>query len=130
MSSVNIIDNSNEVRDKLERAVERAMISCGIVAEGYAKMICPVDTGRLRGSIVYVTSTKHSSGDSPAEAPDYTPRGTPEKGEVYIGTNVEYAIYVELGTIGRQAKSFLRPAVENHINEYKRLIEDELRGGR
>jgi len=128
MSSVNIINNSDEVRDELERAVERALVKCGNAAEGHAKMKCPVDTGRLRGSIVYVTSTTHSEGQSPAEPGDYTPKGTPPKGEVHIGTNVEYGPFVELGTSKRKAKPFLRPAVENHTSEYKRLIESELRG--
>ena len=128
MTSVDIINNSDEVRDKLERAVERALVECGIVAEGHAKMKCPVDTGRLRGSIVYATSTSRSEGQSPAEPGDYTPKGTPPKGEVHIGTNVEYGPFVELGTSKRKAKPFLRPAIENHKSEYKRLIESELRG--
>ena len=129
MSNVDIIDNSDKFKDELERAAERALVKCGIAAEGHAKMKCPVDTGRLRGSIVYATSTSHSEGQSPAEPGDYTPHGIPPKGEVQIGTNVEYAPFVELGTSNRKAKPFLRPALENHIKEYERIITSELNGG-
>ena len=47
---------------------------------------------------------------------------------VYIGTNVEYAPYVELGALGRDPKPYLKPAVENHIGEYQKIIEGELGG--
>ena len=131
MDNVEIKSNVKEVLEGLDDAVERALVACGIVAEGHAKFICPVDTGRLRGSIVYATSTQHSTGEEPAEAGDYTPHGTPPKGEVQIGTNVEYAPAVELGTSKRKrkAKPFLRPALENHIKEYERVITAELDGG-
>ena len=128
MASVDITDNSGEIRDELNAAIERALIQCGMVAEGYAKLLCPTDTGRLKGSIVYVTSTSHSEGESPAEPEDYTPKGTPPKGEVIIGTNVEYAPYVELGTRKQKAQPFLRPAAEDHASEYGEIIESELKG--
>ena len=128
MASVDITDNFDEARNELNAAIERALIQCGMIAEGYAKLLCPVDTGRLRGSIVYATSTSHSEGESPAEPEDYTPKGTPPKGEVIIGTNVEYGPSVELGTSKRKAKPFLRPAIENHSSEYKEIIESELKG--
>ena len=128
MSNINFVDNSDEVRDKFEQAVERALTKCGIIAEGYAKFECPVDTGRLRGSIVYATSRSQSKGQSPAEPDDYIPMGTPEENKVYIGTNVEYAVSVELGTQRQRAHPYLRPAIENHILEYKRAIEEELKG--
>ena len=89
----------------------------GIQAEKYAKALCPVGTpestgikgyigGRLRNSIA------HSVVDS-------------EKA-VYIGTNVEYAPYVELGTVKMNARPYLRPAVENHQMEYIKMIHDLL----
>lgn len=129
MSNNNIIDNTSGVIKDFDGAVERALIKCGVIAEGYAKLKCPVDTGRLRGSIVYATSTSGSQGQSPAEPGDYTPLEVPQAKRVYIGTNVEYAPDVELGTQRQRAQPFLRPAIENHINEYKQTILDELRGG-
>lgn len=51
-----------------------------------------------------------------------------EEQTVYIGTNVEYAASVETGHIlpngGYVApKPFLKPAIENHTNEYKAIAK-------
>lgn len=69
--TVNFKDNSGAVLSAFHSAVEKALETCGLVAEGYAKKLAPVDTGNLRNSI----SHKVDDGE-PA---------------VYIGTNVEYA---------------------------------------
>ena len=87
-----------------------ALEKCGLVAEGYAKRLCPVDTGRLRNSITHTTRS--------------------EPGPVaYVGTNVEYAPYVELGTKRTKAQPYLKPAIANHVDEYKQIIQDELKNG-
>ena len=99
-------DNTDEVLKGLSDAVERALTRMGLSAEGYAKKECPVDTGNLRNSI---TNEVRSS----------------EKA-VYIGTNVEYAAYVELGTTRTKAKPYLKPAAANHSAVYKRIIEEEM----
>lgn len=59
-----------------------------------AKQLCPVDTGRLRSSITNQLGT--DGGGLLA----------------VIGTNVEYAPYVELGTSKAPAQPFLLPALE------------------
>ena len=99
-------DNTDEVLKGLSDAVERALTRIGSAAEGYAKKKCPVDTGNLRNSI---TNEVQSS----------------EKA-VYIGTNVEYAAYVELGTTRTKAKPYLKPAAAEHSAVYKRIIEEEM----
>ncbi len=102
-------DNSKEVSDNIKAALMRGLETCGLVAEGYAKKLAPVDTGNLRNSIT------HTAGeDEPA---------------AYIGTNVEYAPYQELGTIHMAAQPFLKPAVADHANEYRKIIEKELKNG-
>lgn len=104
--SVNITDNTEEVLRALSGAKQRALERIGLAAEGYAKKECPVDTGNLRNSIT------HARDDDAA----------------YIGTNVEYAPYVELGTSRMKAQPFLRPAATEHTTVYKRILEDELKG--
>lgn len=52
--------------------------------------------------------------------------------KVYIGTNVEYAIYQELGFHDRgggwhAGRPFLRPAIEGHASEFQRIIESYLK---
>lgn len=75
---ITLEDHSDEVLEALESACQRALEKCGLVGEGYAKKLCPVDTGNLRNSIT------HKVIDSEKAA--------------YIGTNSEYATYVEMGT--------------------------------
>ena len=99
-------DNRHAIANAIDKALMRGLEKVGLVAEGYAKMLCPVDTGRLRNSIT------HQVNDS-------------EKA-VYIGTNVEYAPHVELGTYKASAQPFLAPAAQDHAAEYRAIIEGEL----
>lgn len=125
---VKITDNSKFFLDALAERKEQALIAIGLTAESYAKRDCPVDTGRLRNSITFATSTQHDSGSLPAEAEDFAAQGTPEEGVVYIGTNVKYAPSIELGMSHRKPKPFLRPAVTNHTAEYKAITKKALEG--
>lgn len=107
MAGVEIVeDNADEFRDGLDAALTRALEKVGLVAEGYAKRLCPVDTGRLRNSITHAMEGSEA---------------------VVIGTNVEYAPYVELGTARQKAQPYLRPAAVDHVSEYREIIEGELR---
>ena len=100
-------DNTDEVLSALEKAKKRGLEAIGLVAEGHAKKITPVDTGRLQ----LRNSISHATDDEAA----------------YIGTNVEYAPYVELGARGRQGKHMLQRAATEHADEYKRLMEDSMK---
>ena len=129
--NVQLIDNSDEILALLKAAAERALERCGLQGEGYAKDLCPVDTGDLRNSISHKTV----------------------ENEAYIGTNKEYAAYVELGTgkytaggrptpwvyqdangnwhhtDGQRAQPYLKPAVANHKQTYINIIKDEMENG-
>lgn len=72
--SVTIQDHSAEVSAEIKAALLRGLEKVGLVAEGYAKKLCPVDTGNLRNSITHMID---EGGDA-----------------VYIGTNSEYGAYV------------------------------------
>lgn len=48
-----IKDNSDKVEKELHKSLLVALEKCGLLAEGYAKKLCPVDTGRLRNSIAH-----------------------------------------------------------------------------
>lgn len=49
--SVTIHDHSAEVSAEIKAALLLGLEKIGLVAEGYAKKLCPVDTGNLRNSI-------------------------------------------------------------------------------
>ena len=94
--------NVKAVLDAEESARARALEMIGGKAESYAQKLCPVKTNRLRSSIT------HKRYDENTEV---------------IGTNVEYAPFVELGTVKMKARPYLRPAAENHTAEYKAIVE-------
>lgn len=130
--NVQFTDHSAEVKTEFEAACLRALEKCGLVAEGYAKKLCPVDTGNLHNSITHQVQESEKA--------------------VYIGTNSEYGPYVELGTgkyypggrqtpwvyqdakgnwhltHGQRAKPYLKPAVADHQAQYRKIIDDELKG--
>ncbi len=117
--------NLDAFYDEFDEAVKKTLMEIGIEAEKNAKKEITakkaVDTGRLRNSITWAI------GGEGANAPGYS--GTaPKKDQpcVYVGTNVNYAKYVEYGTSRMKARPYLRPAVEDFKDEYKKIIEDNL----
>ena len=45
--NIEVQDHSAEVSAEIMAALLRGLEKCGLVAEGYAKKLCPVDTGIL-----------------------------------------------------------------------------------
>lgn len=132
--NVEVQDNSQEVLNDFHAALLRGLEKIGLVAEGYAKKLCPVDTGNLRNSITHVVDEQEPA--------------------AIIGTNNEYAAYVELGTgiyaegggrptpwvyqdakgnwhytRGNKAQPFLKPAAADHAGQYRDILESELKNG-
>lgn len=105
--SVKFEDNSKEVIRLMIQASEKALEAIGMQAETYGKKLCPVDTGRLRNSITHQTETD----------------------VVYVGTAVEYAPFVELGTAKMNAQPYIRPAVADHAEEYKQIAKAVMENG-
>lgn len=132
-ASIELTDNSEEILKLFREAVIRGLEQCGMKAAEYAADIAPYATGNLKQSIRYDVDT-----NEPA---------------AYVGTNCEYAVYQELGTgkyypggrktpwsyedeygnehwtAGNKPHPFLKPAVEDHKQTYRNIIEDELKHG-
>ena len=101
-------NNANLARQELEDAISKALWAIGATAEGYAKQKCPVDTGRLRNSITHEEDNRST----------------------YIGTNVEYASFVEFGTSRHPTpQPYIRPAATQHSDEYKKIVKASLEAG-
>lgn len=79
---------------QLKLRTERDLVALGLRVVNGARLRCPVDTGRLRASIIS-SGLQHDS------------RGA----YVEVGTNVNYAAYVEFGTMRAAAQPYLRPAL-------------------
>lgn len=81
-----------------EGPVAVQLAAAGARVERRAKMLCPVDTGRLRSSVTHATFREDGMLTE------------------HIGTDVEYAPYVELGTSKMPAQPFLRPALAAELS--------------
>lgn len=135
-------DNTNEVLAAMSQNISRALEACGQQAEGYAKLNCPVDTGYLRNSITHALAGGSTSISS-YQNDGYSRRtgqpvasktgsysgsvGNGDENAVYIGSNASYAAYTEYGTQRHAPQPFLKPAVADHVEEYKRIIETYLK---
>ena len=138
LGGVTFNDYSPQVLEEMHNAVMRALERIGSQAEGYAKDLAPVAKekgGTLRNSISHKVAEDEKT--------------------VYIGSNIKYAPYVELGTgiyaeggggrptpwvyqdakgnwhwtRGNPAQPFLAPAVKDHLQTYRNIIEDEMKNG-
>ena len=130
-----ITDNSDKVMSAKDMAVKMALEAIGIHAEKYAKALCPVGTVESTGKKGYRGGTLRNSITHEVD-----------EDVVTIGSNVEYAPYVELGTgpyfqtppqweqfsstkgSGKgtgyvHPRPFLKPAIEDHLDEFKGLAE-------
>ena len=130
MSNVTLRVNG-DIAGIIEAKLQRALEEVGLAAEGYAKLNCPVDTGRLRGSISHAVNGN----------------------QAVIGTNVEYAAYVEFGTGSGAAggngtnktswvyrdklghfhrgfpqppRPFIQTAISEHVDEYAQIVAANL----
>lgn len=125
------VNNVDKILQATEDAIITALEAVGVQAQGYATDNITangsVNHGVLRSSITF-------------EVEDDT---------VAVGTNVHYAPYIEFGTgiyaesgggrkdpwawqdekgnwhrtVGMGPKPFLRPAMQDHIEEYQKIIE-------
>ena len=105
MSEVVVQSHVGEVKAELRNRIPTILEALGIEAEGNAveeiTNLGAVDTGRLRGSIT------HAVDDDSA----------------IIGTDVEYGVYVEMGTYKMASRPFLRNAIENYVDDYKNIVQ-------
>ena len=122
-------DYSQQILSALEKGKRNALTAIGATAETHTKENITaddlIDTGRLRNSITFATGDYSGIGTySDNEGNRYSDakaRNTPKDDEVAIGTNVEYAAYTELGTEKITAHHYLKRAVTEHKDEYKKL---------
>ena len=137
--AVTFKSNLGMVIKATDEQLARAAEIIGGMAESYAKQNLTdnksVITGLLRNSITHGVNGGHTSisaykadvGDgSGTYDGDFSTGGAKKGTVVIVGTNVEYAPWVELGTTKRKAKPYLQPAIESHLDEYREVIKTEL----
>lgn len=100
-------NNFGRIRAELEKGGGQIVRKAARDIEGNAKSFAPVDTGNLKNSII-ATDT------GPLTA--------------IVGTNVEYGIHQEYGTVNQSGQAFMRPAVERVRPDYIEAFAKFLRG--
>lgn len=118
MADIKFTNYTNEVLKKANKIFDDAMEVVAMQGESNAiaevtKLVYDtppspryVRTGALRNSL----SHKYVKAEKTA----------------YIGTNLEYAPYVEYGSRNMTERPFLRNAAQNYSDEYKSILEDAL----
>lgn len=118
------MDNRKQILQLTDEAINNALQIVGNKAADYAAGLAPVKTGNLKNSISAEVNESEKA--------------------VYIGTNVDYAASIEFGhhqevgryvpAIGKRlvnefvpAKPFIKPAMVNNLEEYKHILENELK---
>lgn len=139
-----IENNKDKIMDELNDAIEEALATVGLQVENYARANAPTDTGLLKNSITSAVGGKNTSisvyhadraGRNGLGGIGYYNGTAPKEDTPYvvIGSNVEYAPYQELSTSKMPAcnngRGFLRPAINDHIDEYRHIVEDILENG-
>lgn len=111
MADANINDYSNEYMSAVEKALDTALEAIGIHIEGEAKEELEntprrIDTGNLRDSINYKVDKNEKC--------------------VYIGSNVQYALYVHEGTVRMAPNRFLTNAVDRNKDQINQYLKDAM----
>lgn len=147
-TKVEVISHRKEFDAAFERCVDKALHMVGGLCESTVKEVLTenqsVDTGLLRNSITYALAGEPPNiqsyvSDDGTKSGSYSGNAPVEDDEnhksVYVGTNVEYAPYVELGhsqepgryvpKLGKRlvaswvnGKPYLRPGVERASTQF------------
>lgn len=131
VADFNITNNFAEVTEELAEKIEAWLEAVGEDAASTAAEVTPVDTGRLKNSITAATAEYQSEANKYSGEPclmlDYIQNEKPEQNAVYIGTNVPYAEYQEMGTSKSPAHHFIQFGMTAHRDEYKKMLEEKLK---
>lgn len=125
-NNVTFTDNSATFIEAKDDAVERILAEIGLHLEGEARIEIEnapsrVDTGLLRNSITYAVDghtpaiTEYHEDNGPGSGRYFgSVPAEDHGGAVYVGTNVEYAIYVHEGTRSMAPGRFILNAVRKN----------------
>lgn len=136
---MNIHFDTKDVMGKLEKisgnltmGLHNALAQAGEIVRAEAVMNCPVDTGRLRVSIVSNVEGNHADIGTNVEYAQYIEFGTGSKGDKSVAhTTKKHWTYYSGGryytTSGQAAKPFLVPALKNNSDKIKQIIRQAVK---
>lgn len=99
-----IKDNTDDILNEVDRLIKQKLERASLLVERTAKKpgYCPVKTGTARRSITHVISLDGRT--------------------AYVGSNVEYFPYIEIGTVKMAAKFPLSRALHSNMQQIKRIF--------
>lgn len=144
--NIKFTDNTPQLHEALDSWAERVLTLWGMLVQDYAQLLVPTGTADSTGIEGYVGGALKQSLTYAVDLAKKT---------VTIGSNLFYSVYVELGTgifaekgngrktpwvwkdfngkwhftrgmkAANDGKGFLRPAVEEHIDELREIAVEE-----
>lgn len=144
--NIKFTDNTPQLHEALESWAERVLTIWGMKVQDYAQLLVPTGTEDSTGIEGYVGGALKQSMTYAIDLAKKT---------VTVGSNLFYSVYVELGTgvhatngngrktpwvwkdfngkwhftrgmkAANDGKGFLRPAVEDHIDELREIAVEE-----
>ena len=138
MGNVRIIDHSKEVIEALDEKLDLTLDLVGMFVASEAQDELDnsprrIDTGLLKNSITHAVSGKSPAigaytSDDGTKSGSYSGNAPKDKDKaVYVGTNVEYGIYVHEGTSNMSPNRFLRNACERNVDQIKEYFKNNLK---
>lgn len=131
---IEIQDNSQKIKNELEKKMPEILFGIGneLYKSIYNFMTTDkiVDTGRLRGSISFLTPYNEYSNLTLANkiTDALYDTGKRKKDTVIYGSNVEYASYVNSGTSKQRARKFIENGTYRAVPQMKAVVEKILKG--
>lgn len=129
-------DNRKIILTALTEQAKLALEAVGYQAvSDVTKDPIPVDTGLMKNSITFALSGEAPqigtySADKGSVAGSYEGIAPNDKDPtLYIGTNVTYAKYIELGTSKMTARPFMLPKLKANLASYKEILTKYLKQG-
>jgi HK97 gp10 family phage protein len=101
-------DNTNAIINQINEAVRNALEEIAKIGLAEIQLTAPVDTGNLRRSYSYKVKFNNKSF------------------VIKWGTNIPYAIYVEMKPQSRGGRPHLRKAIMGEIEEFNKILRKHL----
>ncbi|MCF8012489.1 MAG: HK97 gp10 family phage protein, partial [Clostridiales bacterium] len=101
-----------DAKKAVKKATVNSTLQYGAAIASQAKALAPVDEGQLRNSISATSLNRENIGlnDQSGESAEALDTKGLKDDEVYVGSNVDHAVFQEYGTVKQPAQPFLRPA--------------------
>ena len=96
----------NQLSKSFQTVIKKSVTTAALLVHGDATRLAPVDTGRLRSSLTYIT----------------------QDNAAIVGTDVEYAKKMEYGGSKQAPNGYLRPALYNNIDKINAIFTKQLKG--